>query len=95
MEIVVFASWTSSRHYIAELNTSKDGSLTVLFTSPCGFSPTGMWPNSGNRSADVPPLCAVSVAVAVAVVVSAAVAVVVVVALTVAITVAAQMWLWL
>ena len=46
MELVVFASWTSSRHYIASLTP---GNRTVRLTSPCGFAITGMWPNSGNR----------------------------------------------
>lgn len=50
MELVVFASWTSSRHYIDQLSTAPGArNLNVTFTSPCGFSPTGMWPNSGNR----------------------------------------------
>lgn len=51
MEVVVFGSWQTSRHYIARLNTSvaADGDLSVLFTSPCGFVPTEMYPNSGNR----------------------------------------------
>ena len=49
MEIVVYASWTTGRHYIEQLNTSVAEGLSVVFTSPCGFSPAGMYPNSGNR----------------------------------------------
>jgi hypothetical protein len=49
MEIVVYASWTSGRHYIKQLNASTPNNLAVLFTTPAGFNPTSMWPNSGNR----------------------------------------------
>ena len=47
MEIVVYGSWTTARHYVAQLNTSDE--LTVTLTDDCGFAPAGMWPNSGNR----------------------------------------------
>eukprot|EP00937_MAST-01D_sp_MAST-1D-sp2_P003545 g3545.t1 len=46
MEIVVYGSWTTARHYVAELNTSA---RTVTLSDNCGFAPAGMWPNSGNR----------------------------------------------
>ena len=46
MELVIFASWTSSRHFVASLTPAN---RSVRLTSPCGFAITGMWPNSGNR----------------------------------------------
>ena len=49
VEVVVYASWSASRHYIQQLNTSAEGGLTVTFTSNCLNPPAGMWPNSGNR----------------------------------------------
>eukprot|EP01051_Picozoa_sp_SAG22_P008989 SAG22_NODE_719_length_7666_cov_5.819083_6_plen_428_part_00 len=45
VEIVVYASWCTSRHHIAELNTTA-GALAVTLT---GSAITDMWPNSGNR----------------------------------------------
>ena len=47
LELVVYASWTSGRKYVASLNTSAP--FEVRFTAPTGFAPAGMWPNSGNR----------------------------------------------
>jgi len=44
LEVVVYASWSTSRHYIKKLNASA-----VVFTAPCLTPPTKMWPNSGNR----------------------------------------------
>ncbi len=44
LEVVVYASWTLGRHYVASLN-----STTVMFTQGAGFSPVAMYPNSGNR----------------------------------------------
>ena len=46
MEVVVYASWSASRHYIDSLNVSAS---TVTFTAPCLNAPAGMYPNSGNR----------------------------------------------
>ena len=49
LEVMVYASWSASRHYIKQLNTSKSTGLTVTFTANCLNPPAGMWPNSGNR----------------------------------------------
>jgi hypothetical protein len=51
VEVIVYASWSASRHYIKELNTStaEGRRRTVTFTANCLNPPAGMWPNSGNR----------------------------------------------
>lgn len=49
VEVIVYASWSASRHYIRELNTSTSGNLTVTFTANCLNPTTTMYPNSGNR----------------------------------------------
>lgn len=44
VEVVVYASWCTSRHHIKQLNTSQQ--LAVSLT---GSGVKDMWPNSGNR----------------------------------------------
>ena len=43
VELVVYASWSASRHYIKQLNTS--GRLTVTFTANC-LAKFVIWPGT-------------------------------------------------